>query len=308
MRLLVTGAAGFIGSHLVDRLLADGHEVAGLDDLSTGRLGNLAGARCAGGLSFSRFDLLSGGLAELVARARPEVVCHLAAQTDVGRSIADPLHDTRVDVLGTVALLDACVLAGVRKVVLTSSGAVYGRPASLPVTERAALHPTSTQGAAKVAGETYLAAYASLHGLAGTSLRLGDVYGPRQDPHGEAGVVAFLARAMLEGRPTTVYGDGTSSHDHVHVEDVVDALCGVLDERGDGRRFNVGTGVSTTMRELYALLAEATGAPDTPVPAPARLGERPAIALDSSSLRRTTGWVPRTPLTDGLASTGASLR
>lgn len=307
MRLLVTGAAGFIGSHLVDRLLADGHEVTGLDDLSTGRLDNLAAARRAGGLSLSRFDLLSGGLAALVARARPEVVCHLAAQTDVGRPVADPLHGARVDVLGTVALLDACVLAGVRKVVLTSSGAVYGRPASLPVTERAALHPTSTQGAAKVAAETYLAAYASLHGLAGTSLRLGDVHGPRQDPHGDTGVLG-LARALLEGRPTTVHGDGTSGRDHVHVDDVVEAVCGVLGERGDGRRFNVGTGVATSERELHALLAGMTGAPDTPGSAPARPGEPQAIALDSSSLRRTTGWVARTPLADGLASTVAALR
>ena len=308
MRVLVTGAAGFIGSHLVDRLLADGHEVSGLDDLSTGRLDNLAAARRAGGLHFSRFDLTGAGLAELVAHDRPEVVCHLAAQMDVRRSVADPLHDTRVNVLGTVNLLDACVRAGVRKVVFASSGGtIYGQPAVLPVTERAGLKPTSPYGAAKVAGETYLGAYAALHGLAFTSLALGNVYGPRQDPHGEAGVVAIFARAMLAGQPTTVYGDGSSSRDYVHVDDVVDAFTGVLGAAGDGRRLNVGSGVATTVRALHTLLASATGAPDTPGHAPIRLGELQSIALDSTALRRTTGWVPQVGLGEGLAATVAAL-
>ena len=309
MRVLVTGAAGFIGSHLVDRLLADGHDVSGLDDLSTGRLQNLAAARRAGGLHFSRFDLNGPGLAELVAHDRPEVVCHLAAQMDVRRSVADPLHDTRVNVLGTVNLLEACVRAGVRKVVFASSGGtIYGQPTVLPVTERAGLKPTSPYGAAKVAGEIYLGVYTALHDLTFTSLALGNVYGPRQDPHGEAGVVAIFARAMIAGQPTTVYGDGSSSRDYVHVDDVVEAVTLVLGAAGDGRRLNVGSGVATTVRALHTLLATATGAPDTPAHAPVRLGELQAIALDSTALRRTTGWTPQVGLADGLAATVASLR
>ena len=309
MRILVTGAAGFIGSHLVDRLLADGHEVSGLDDLSTGSLGNLAAARRAGGFAFSRFDLTADSLAELVVRARPEVVCHLAAQMDVRKSVADPMHDTRTNVLGTVNLLEACVRAGVGKVVFASSGGtIYGQPTVLPVTERAALRPTSPYGAAKVAGETYLGAYRALHGLGFTSLALGNVYGPRQDPHGEAGVVAIFAQALLAGRGTTVFGDGSSSRDYVHVDDVVEAFVGVLGPVGDGRRFNVGTGLGTTVRALHTLLAAATGGPDEPVHAPARLGELQAITLDSSVLRRATGWEPATPLVAGLADTVAWTR
>ncbi len=305
----MTGAAGFIGSHLVDRLLADGHSVTGLDDLSTGRLDNLADARATKGLSFSRFDITSDGLAFLVARDRPDVVCHLAAQLDVRRSVADPLHDTRTNVLGTVNVLEACVRAEVPRVVFTSSGGtVYGEPVSLPVSERAALAPASPYGAAKAAGEGYLAAYGRLHGLAGVALRLGNVYGPRQDPHGEAGVVAIFARALLAGAPTRIFGDGTSSRDYVHVDDVVDAVLRCLGGKGDGRRLNIGSGTATTVRELHRLVAASAGAPDAPTFAPARPGELQAIALDGSAARRTLGWEPAVGLSDGLAETVSWVR
>ncbi|MGB8650229.1 MAG: NAD-dependent epimerase/dehydratase family protein, partial [Mycobacteriales bacterium] len=271
MRVLVTGAAGFVGSHLVERLVRDGHHVTGIDDLSTGTLANLAEARRHKGFGFHRFDVTSGDLLELVARDRPDVVCHLAAQLDVRRSVADPVHDTRTNVLGTVNVLEACVRAGVPRVLFASSGGtVYGRAGTLPVTERAGLRPVSPYGAAKVAGETYVEAYQQLHGLQGVCLRLGNVYGPRQDPHGEAGVVAIFARALATGRPATIFGDGSSSRDYVHVDDVVDAFLRCLGGRADGRRLNIGSGVGTTVRRLHTLVAQAAGAPDAPEFAPVR--------------------------------------
>jgi UDP-glucose 4-epimerase len=223
---------------------------------------------------------------------------------DVRRSVADPLHDTRTNVLGTVNVLEACVRAGVPRVVFASSGGtVYGQPARLPVSERAALHPTAPYGAAKAAGETYVAAYQRLHGLAGCSLRLGNVYGPRQDPHGEAGVVSIFAGALAKGQPTTVFGDGTSTRDYVYVDDVVDAFLRCLGGKGDGRRLNIGSGVGTSVRELHTLVAAAVGAPDAPGYAPSRPGELQAIVLESGNARRTLGWEPAVGLAQGLAQT-----
>ncbi|MCW2725816.1 MAG: NAD-dependent epimerase/dehydratase [Frankiales bacterium] len=304
MRVLVTGVAGFIGSHLTDRLLAEGHEVVGLDDLSAGALVNLTEARRAKEFRFSRFDVADPALSDLVAHERPEVVCHLAAQMDVRKSVADPTYDARVNVLGTVNVLEASRRAGVRKVVFASSGGtIYGQPAKLPVGERAGLMPCSPYGAAKAAAETYLATYGRLYGLDWTSLALGNVYGPRQDPHGEAGVVAIFARALLAGRPTLVFGDGTAERDYVYVDDVVDAFVRALGEAGRCRRLNVGTGVGTTVRGLHTLLAEAVGTPDTPEFRPARRGELQAITLENGGIRRALGWEPFTSLSDGLRST-----
>jgi UDP-glucose 4-epimerase len=304
VRVVVTGAAGFIGSHLVDRLVADGHRVSGIDDLSTGKLANLSDARRNKLFDVHRFDITSPDLAALIARDQPDVVCHLAAQMDVRKSVADPLHDTRTNVLGTVNLLEACVKAGVARLVFASSGGtVYGQPSSLPVTERAGLHPESPYGAAKVAGETYLSAYQQLHGIKTVSLRLGNVYGPRQDPHGEAGVVSIFARALISGQPTKVFGDGTSSRDYVHVDDVVDAFLRCLGGKGDGRRLNLGTGTPTTVRELHTMVAAAAGVVDAPSFAPSRPGELQAIALDSSAARRALGWEPAADLTEGIRQT-----
>jgi UDP-glucose 4-epimerase len=286
MRLLVSGGAGFIGSHLVDRLVADGHTVWAVDDLSTGRLANLASALESEHCHFVEMDVASPDLVGLVAEAHPDVVLHLAAQMDVRKSVAAPLHDTRVNVLGTVNLLTAAVRAGARKLVFASSGG-------------------TVYGAAKVAGEMYVAAFGRLHGIAWTSLRLGNVYGPRQDPHGEAGVVAIFGRAMLAGRKTVIFGDGTSSRDYVYVDDVVDAFVRSVAESSDGQIFNVGTGQSTGIRALHSPVAAATGVADEPTSEPERLGELQHIALNSVRLTATTGWTASTALEAGLGRTVA---
>lgn len=299
MRTLVTGGAGFIGSHVVDRLLGAGHEVLVVDDLSTGRR-----EQAAEGCRFEQLDITAPGLMPLVEGFQPEVVLHLAAQMDVRKSVADPLHDTRTNVLGTVNVVTAAAQAGVRKVLFASSGGtVYGEPETLPVREDAPLRPASPYGAAKVAGENYVAAFGRLHGFAWTSLRLGNVYGPRQDPHGEAGVVAIFGTAMLEQRRTLVFGDGSSSRDYVHVDDVVEAFVQCLDSRTDGEVFNVGTGRSTGVRELHTLMAKACGAADAPEHREPRLGELQHIALEASALAAATGWAPRIALEAGLPGT-----
>ncbi|MCU1600622.1 MAG: dTDP-glucose 4,6-dehydratase [Frankiales bacterium] len=304
MRLVVTGAAGFIGSHLCDRLVADGHTVVGLDDLSTGRLANLAAARKSKAFSFSNLDITRPELADVLAKERPEVVLHLAAQMDVRKSVEDPLHDTRTNVLGTVNVLDACVRSATPRVVFASSGGtVYGTPPKLPASERMVLHPASPYGSAKAAGETYVAAYQRLHGLAGCCLRLGNVYGPRQDPHGEAGVVSIFAGALLKRQPTRLFGDGTSTRDYVYVDDVVDAFLRCLGGKGDGRRLNVGSGTGTTVRALHTAVARAVSAPDAPEFAPARPGELHSIVLDVGQARRALGWEPTVGLEQGLAQT-----
>jgi UDP-glucose 4-epimerase len=314
MRVLVTGAAGFIGSTLVDRLIADGHDVVGVDDLSTGTMANLANARAAakerrGAFSLTRMSVTSADLADVMRKAKPEVVYHLAAQIDVRKSVADPMHDTTVNVVGTVNLLDACRQADVRKVVFTSSGgSIYGTQTKLPVSERVKPAPESPYAAAKAAGELYLHAFSSMYGLAYTSLALANVYGPRQDPHGEAGVVAIFGLAMLAGKPTKVFGDGGNTRDYVFVDDVVEAFVKASGDGGNGRRLNIGTGVQTTDRQLHSLVAKAAGAKDDPEHAPARIGDARSIALDTTAARQAIGWEPWTPLKDGIQATVDSLR
>ncbi len=310
--VLVTGGAGFIGSNLVDRLLGDGHEVTVIDDLSTGKLDNLADAERTAGerLRVERADIAGDDLDGVVARAAPRVVFHLAAQIDVRHSVEDPLHDARVNLLGTVRLLEASRRSGVAKVVVTSSGGcIYGEPdlADLPLAEDHPGHPASPYGASKRALEEYLHTYAALYGLRWTSLALGNVLGPRQDPFGEAGVVAIFGSRMLAGEPVTIFGDGEQTRDFVFVDDVVDALL-LATDRGDGLRCNIGTGQRTSVNALFAALADITGYERSPEYAPGRPGELRHIALDVGLAARELGWKPRHDLREALERTVAWLR
>lgn len=312
MRVLVTGGAGFIGSTLVDRLLEDGHHVTVVDDLSTGKLHNLQQARRNPDLplSFQRLDITSTALEPALARARPHVVLHLAAQMDVRRSVADPVHDAMVNVVGTVQLLEACRRNAVEKVVFaTSGGCIYGAPAAeeLPIDEAYPGHPHSPYGASKRGVEEYLHAYEVLYGLRWTSLALGNVFGPRQDPAGEAGVVSIFGGRMLADQAITIYGDGSQTRDFVYVDDVVHAFVLAMD-RGDGLRCNIGTGEATSVGTLFTEMADLTGYARAAEHAPERPGELRHIALDARLAGAALGWKPWTTFQEGLGLTLEWLR
>ena len=304
MRTLVTGAAGFIGSTLVDRLLADGHTVIGVDDLSSGRSENLGPAERSDAFEFAKADIVDADLTGLLAETRPEVIFHLAAQIDVRRSVADPQVDTTINVVGTVRLAEAARQAGVRKIVHTSSGgSIYGTPQTFPTPEDEPVDPSSPYAAGKYAGEVYLNMFRNLYGLECSHIAPANVYGPRQDPHGEAGVVAIFSRALLAGRPTKIFGDGTDTRDYVFVDDVVDAFVKAAGETGGGQRFNIGTGVETSVRQLHSLIADAAGGSDEPEFYPARLGDLKRSSLDISRAKQVLGWTPNVELADGIART-----
>ena len=277
MRALVTGGAGFIGAGLVERLLAEGHEVDAIDNLSTGALANLASARARGGgrFSFHRFDIRSPDLVDLVAKREPEVVFHLAAQADVRLSIADPALDAGVNVVGSLHVMEGARRAGTRKVVFAGSGGtLYGAPTDLPTPETHDRQPVSPYGVAKKAVGDYLHYYEAVHGLDYAVLALANVYGPRQDPFGEGGVVAIFARRLLDGEPVTIYGDGHQTRDFVYVGDVVDAFARAREPgAASGLVVNVGTGVETSVNDLYATMARLTATPGPAGYAPARTGE-----------------------------------
>ncbi len=293
MRALVTGGAGFIGSTLVDRLLAEGHEVDVVDDLSTGSLANLAAARAVDGeLRFHQLDLRAPELVELMTMRRPEVVFHLGAQISVSDSVARPYFDADVNVLGTLRVLEGARAAGARKVVFAASGGtLYGDvdPVDLPVNEQHEQRPQSPYGLSKKIGCDYLALYRELFGLEFTALALANVYGPRQDPHGEAGVVAIFAESLLSGRAPTINGDGAQTRDFVYVDDVVDAFSRAA-SRGSGLICNIGTGKQTSVNELYREMAAAAGSDLEARHGPARAGEVRASALDPGRAAIHLGW------------------
>jgi UDP-glucose 4-epimerase len=310
VRVLVTGGAGFIGAGLVERLLVEGEEVDVIDDLSTGSLANLGPARAmAGGrLKFHRLDIRHPGLAELVTSRRPEMIFHLAAQADVRVSVENPALDAEINILGSLHLCQAAVAAGTTKIVFAGSGGtLYGLPKVLPVAETQRRQPVSPYGVAKKAVGDYLHYYKEIRGLDYTVLALANVYGPRQDPHGEAGVVAIFAGKLLAGETPTIFGDGNQTRDFVFVDDVVDAFARAR-TGGSGLLANVGTGTETTVNELFATMARLTDSAEPAVYAPARPGELARSALDPSLVAAELGWKPLHTLEDGLERTLAWFR
>ena len=310
MKALVTGGAGFIGSNLVDALLARGDEVTVVDDLSTGRRANLEPGLAAGA-KLVEADIRDRETLEGIAgEQRPEVVFHLAAQIDVRKSIADPAFDASINVGGTANVLEAARAAGARRLVFSSTGgAIYGEGEGqeLPLAEDAPLAPEAPYGQSKYAGEGYLALYERLYGLSSVPLRLGNVYGPRQDPLGEAGVVAIFCGRLREGRPPTVFGDGRQTRDYIYVGDVVAAMLAAAESTATGP-FNVGTGAETDVLELVRALAELGGAEDfEPEFAPPRAGEVQRISIDPARAKRELGWEAKTGLDEGLRLTLASI-
>jgi UDP-glucose 4-epimerase len=307
---MVTGGAGFIGSNLVDALIARGDAVVVVDDLSTGRRRNLDPALAAGA-TLVEADIREGeALGALAREAKPEVIFHLAAQIDVRRSVAEPAFDAGINVGGTANVLDAARAAGARRLVFTSTGgAVYGEGdgQQLPLREDAPIAPMAPYGQSKFAAEGYLALYGRLYGLSAATLRLGNVYGPRQDPLGEAGVIGIFCGLLLQdGRPT-VFGDGTQTRDYIYVDDVVSALIAAAASESAGP-INVGTGIETDVLELISRLGKLGDADGfEPEFAPARTGEVQSIAIDPSRAERELDWRPRVSLDDGLRLTLNSL-
>jgi UDP-glucose 4-epimerase len=310
--VLVTGGAGFIGSHLCDRLLAEGHRVIAVDDLTTGRIANLSEARGYGKKEFTFFnmDVRAEGLLPLFERHRPEVVMHLAAQSGVRPSLEDPANDGDINVMGTLNVLECSVRTGVRKVVYAASGGtLYGEPKKVPVKESSAAsaQPQSPYGISKKVALQYLSFYQRYRGLDFTALALGNVYGPRQDPHGEAGVIAIFSAKMLAGEIPVIFGDGNQTRDYVFIDDVVHAFALGMD-RGPGRLLNIGTGVETSVNGLYRMLADILGIGVMPEHGPLPPGELRRISLDNSLAGQALGWRPWTHLEDGLGETAAYLK
>jgi len=298
MKVLVTGGAGFIGSHLVDRLIQEGHEVVVVDNLSTGKRRNLNRAA-----RFFKLDIQSWRLERVFRNERPNLVMHLAAQMDVRKSMEDPIFDAQVNVLGMLNVLQQAIKHGVRKVVFSSSGgAIYGEQEVYPAPESHVTRPLSPYGISKLCGEQYLSYYQRVSGLQIVSLRYANVYGPRQDPDGEAGVVAIFIQKLLNNEQAIVNGNGRQTRDFVYVEDVVEANLAVMGQEIQGT-YNVGTGEETSINDLLRILVTHTSSTYKEVHGPAKSGEQVRSVIDSAKLRQELSWEPRTELSEGLKRT-----
>jgi UDP-glucose 4-epimerase len=306
MKITITGGAGFIGSNLVDALLQAGHTVVVVDNLSTGRFENLLNVKDAARekrFAFFHMDIRDPAVAVAIKEQEVDVVMHLAAQGDVRHSVADPVNDAEINILGTINLLKLCTQAGVRKFINTSSGGcIYGEPESLPVREDAPKWATSPYGVSKNAADLYIRYFSQAYDIAFTTLAHANVYGPRQNPFGEAGVVAIFGGKMLKGEAPVIYGDGEQTRDFVYVGDVVAAYLRAL-ETGDGELVNVGTSQETSVNELYRLMQELTGFEEPATYMPPRPGELNRTSLDVKKAERVLGWKPVMGLREGLAQT-----
>ena len=299
MKILVTGGAGFIGSHVVDTLLSNGHEVVVVDDLSTGRLSNLNPAA-----TFYQVDIRSPQMEEIFEKERPQFVDHHAAQMDVRRSIEDPLFDADVNVLGSIKLIELAKKYGVKRFIyISTGGAVYGEPEYLPCDELHPVNPICPYGASKHTVEHYLYMYKENYDLDYVVLRYPNVYGPRQDPHGEAGVVAIFTGQMLEGEQVVINGDGEQQRDFVYVEDCARANLIALDTEHKNTIYNLGFGRGTSINEIFSNLKMITDYELTAVNGPAKVGETRRIYLEASRANQDLGWTPTVGLEEGLKKT-----
>ena len=304
MKILVTGGAGFVGSHVVDRLLEDGHAVEVIDNLSTGRR-----ERIRPNARLHVCDLRDARLDEVIATTRPDAVVHVAAQAAVSRSVLDPRFDASVNVLGTIALLEACRHASVRRVVyISTGGAGYGDTDVLPTPEDHPIRPSSPYGVSKVSAERYVDCWAGLTGGRALTLRLANVFGPRQDPAGEAGVVAIFTSRLLAGERCLINGDGEQTRDYVYVLDVADAVVRAVVTPAAVGAANIGTGVEKTVNDIYRELARLTGVTAPAEHGPARPGEQRRSVLDATRAKKLLGWSAATPFGEGLRQTVAWFR
>ncbi|HYH96039.1 NAD-dependent epimerase/dehydratase family protein [Hyalangium sp.] len=298
MKVLVTGGAGFIGSHVCDAFLRAGHEVIALDNLSSGRRENLDPR-----VRLVVQDIRSPEAAELIRSQRPDVLCHLAAQMDVRRSVEDPRFDAETNILGMLNLLEASRIAGVKKVLFSSTGgAIYGEQDVFPAPESHATRPVSPYGVSKASGELYLGYYRAQYGLPYVALRYANVYGPRQNPHGEAGVVAIFSQRLVASRECTIFGDGGQTRDFVFGPDVARANLLAFEKDFVGA-INIGTGIETSINQLYAGLAEAAGSSLPVTHAPGKPGEQRRSCIDATLAKKVLGWEPTVGLAEGLRKT-----
>lgn len=300
MKVLITGGAGFIGSHITDRVLSEGHEAVIVDNLSSGKEKNINPSAI-----FYKVDISDPKLEKVIAKERPDIICHHAAQINVRKSTEDPVFDAQVNILGTIHLLELARKYGCKHLIFASSGgAIYGEQEKLPADENHSKIPLSPYGITKLTGENYLYFYKQEYGVNYTALRYGNVYGPRQDPHGEAGVIAIFTQRMLRGEEVIINGTGAQTRDYVFVGDVVEANMRAIAKREVySGPFNVGTGLETSVNQLFKSLILLTKSDIEEVHGPAKKGEQMRSSLDYSKIKRKLGWEPQVSLQKGLEKT-----